>query len=87
MQVTGNGSENYFFNWYQDRSGENLPQAQVISIPLWCYRVTMLAWSLWLVFALLRWVKWGWTIFAEGGVWPQRENIKPSGSDDTKAKT
>lgn len=87
MQVTGNGSENYFFNWYQDRSGENLPQAQVISIPLWCYRVTMLAWSLWLVFALLRWVKWGWTIFAEGGVWPKREIIKNKGSDDAKGQT
>ncbi|MET0379716.1 MAG: hypothetical protein ABW049_12060 [Spongiibacteraceae bacterium] len=72
MQVTGNGSTNYFFNWYQDRSGEVLPQAQVISVPLWCYRVAMLTWSLWLVCALLQWVKWGWTIFAEGGVWPKR---------------
>ena len=86
MQVTGNGSENYFFNWYQDRSAENLPQAQVISIPLWCYRVAMLAWSLWLVFALLRWVKWGWTIFAEGGVWPQRELTKQTGANETQAK-
>lgn len=72
MQVTGNGSHNYFFNWYQDRSAAALPQAQVISVPLWWYRVAMLAWSLWLVFALLHWVKWGWTIFAEGGVWPKR---------------
>jgi hypothetical protein len=72
MQVTGNGSSNYFFAWYQDRSDNLLPQAQVISVPLWCYRVAMLAWSLWLVFALLQWVKWGWAIFAEGGIWPDR---------------
>lgn len=72
MQVTGNGSHNYFFNWYQDRSAEALPQAQVLSVPLWWYRVAMLAWSLWLVFALLHWVKWGWAIFAEGGVWPKK---------------
>jgi hypothetical protein len=73
MQVTGNGSSNYFFSWYQDRSADLLlPQAQVLSVPLWCYRVAMLAWSLWLVFALLQWVKWGWAIFAEGGIWPDR---------------
>jgi hypothetical protein len=71
MQVQGNGSSNYFYNWYQDRSAQQLPQALVLSVPLWCYRVAMLAWSLWLVFALLRWVKWGWGIFAEGGVWPK----------------
>jgi hypothetical protein len=71
MQVQGNGSSNYFYNWYQDRSAQHLPQALVFSVPLWCYRVAMLAWSLWVVFALMRWVKWGWAIFAEGGVWPK----------------
>ncbi len=71
MQVTGNGSHNYFYSWYQDRAGRELPQALVVSLPLWCYRIAMLVWSLWLAFALLRWLRWGWDCFAEGGVWPQ----------------
>jgi len=33
------------------------------------YRVAMLAWALWLALALLRWLRWGWTCFSEGGLW------------------
>jgi len=29
----------------------------------------MLAWSLWLALALLRWLKWGWTCFTTSGLW------------------
>ena len=35
MQVTGNGSYNYFYNWYQDNSKELLPQGHIISVPIW----------------------------------------------------
>lgn len=76
MQVTGNGSHNYFYQWYQDRSGETLPRALVVSVSLWFYRLAMLAWSLWLVFALLRWIAWGWRSYGEGGLW-RRPAPKP----------
>ncbi len=76
MQVTGNGSHNYFYNWYQDNSPEQLPQGQVISVPIWVYRVTMLAWSLWLVFALLRWAKWGWQCFSREKLWAGKTGEK-----------
>lgn len=69
MQVTGNGSYNYFYNWYQDNSPELLPQGHIISVPIWVYRVAMLAWSLWLVFALLRWAKWSWQCFSKEKLW------------------
>ncbi|MFT7458570.1 MAG: hypothetical protein ACI909_001243 [Planctomycetota bacterium] len=69
MQVTGNGSYNYFYNWYQDNSKELLPQGHIISVPIWVYRVAMLAWSLWLVFALLRWAKWSWQCFSKDKLW------------------
>ncbi len=80
MQITGNGSSNYLYQWYQDHSASSLPQGQVVSVPLWVYRVAMLAWSLWLVFALLNWVKWGWQSLATGRLW---ENPPPRGKRTT----
>ncbi len=74
MQITGNGSSNYLYQWYQDHSANILPQGQVVSVPLWAYRVAMLAWSLWLVFALLNWIKWGWQCLSMGRLW---ENPPP----------
>ena len=69
MQVTGNGSHNYFYQWYQDNSGTGLPQGHVYSLPIWCYRVAMLAWSLWLAFALLSWARWSWHCFSRERIW------------------
>ena len=69
MQVEGNGSNGYLLRWYQDRSGPELPRASVLSAPLWLYRALMLAWALWLAFALLGWLRWGWEAFRTGGLW------------------
>ena len=69
MQVAGNGSTAYQLNWYQDRAGEMLPQARIVSVPVLFYRFLMLAWALWLALALLRWLKWGWTCFTTNGLW------------------
>ena len=69
MQVSGNGSSNFQYQWYQDHSSDVLPQGQVFSVPLWVYRISMLLWSLWLVFALLNWVKWGWQCLSTGKFW------------------
>ncbi len=69
MQVVGNGSGSYFYRWYADQADGNLPTAWVISLPLWVYRVAMLLWSLWLAFALLRWLRWGWQAWSKPKTW------------------
>ncbi|MGH8605615.1 MAG: hypothetical protein ACREXR_23345, partial [Gammaproteobacteria bacterium] len=56
-------------NWYMDRSDAGMPQAWFLSVPLFGYRLLMLAWALWLAFALLGWLKWGWGCFSQGGLW------------------
>ena len=72
LQVSGNGSTAYELHWYQDRSGAELPRAWVLSVSLWVYRGLMLAWALWLAFALLRWLRWGWECFSSGGLWKSK---------------
>lgn len=69
MQVVGNGSGSYFYRWYADQADGSLPTAWVISLPLWVYRVAMLLWSLWLAFALLRWLRWGWQAWSTPKTW------------------
>ncbi len=78
MQITGNGSSSSSLRWYLDRSGDVLPRPWVFSVPLFLYRLAMLAWALWLAQALLRWLKWGWECFTEGGLWRPRIKKKPS---------
>lgn len=69
MQIAGNRSHAHELNWYQDRIQGALPQAWVLSVPLLVYRILMLAWALWLAFALLRWLRWGWACFSSQGIW------------------
>ena len=64
MRIAGNGSDNYLLRWYQDRTGPVLPQSWMFSLPLFVYRLAMLAWALWLAFALIRWLRWGWECFS-----------------------
>ena len=76
MQVTGNGSSHLDYRWYQDRTTAELPQGAVFSLPLWAYRLAMLAWSLWLAFALLGWARWGWDCMTTGGLWRRRTRLE-----------
>ncbi|MBO1520306.1 hypothetical protein [Oceanisphaera pacifica] len=69
MQVSGNRSYGTVLRWYQDRSANSLPQAWVVSVPLLVYRLLMLSWALWLAFALLHWLRWGWECFSQQGLW------------------
>ncbi|MEZ0185578.1 MAG: hypothetical protein AB9Q23_04245 [Candidatus Reddybacter sp.] len=89
MQITGNGSGAYLYQWYQDHSSDSLPNAWVFSLPLWVFRLTMLLWSMWLVFALLNWIKWGWQCLSTGKLWdnppprqPHKKTIKKSIKQD-----
>lgn len=76
MHVQGNGSSGYFLQWYQDRVGADFTQARVVSLPLWSYRLLTLVWALWLAFALLDWLRWGWRLQGMGGWWRQGEAPK-----------
>ena len=73
MHIEGNGSSAYFFKWFTDQSGELPPVPWVISLPMWVYRAAMLGWSLWLAFALIRWVRAAWDGFRSPVVWYQRQ--------------
>jgi hypothetical protein len=69
MQVAGQGSTDTVLRWYADRVAETTPSAGVVSLPLWSYRVLMLAWALWLATRLVGWAGWAWRSFSDGGVW------------------
>ncbi len=73
MHVSGAGSYSYNLNWYADYSASAVPQIKVISVSLWFYRFIMLLWSVWLVFSLMSWCKWGWQCFSSEGLWRKKE--------------
>ncbi|MFT3923170.1 MAG: hypothetical protein QM778_11615 [Myxococcales bacterium] len=69
MQVQGQDSTNELLNWYTDRSAGTLPEVRIWSVPLWIYKGLMLLWALWLAASVLRWLRWGWSAFRQGGGW------------------
>lgn len=76
MHVAGNNSYGGLLRWFADRSADGtLPVASAITLPLWCYKLAILLWSLWLASALMRWLRWGWTCFNAGGLWPARKVV------------
>ena len=50
------------------RRAVKLAQA-LVSTPLLVYRLVMLAWALWLALAVIRWSRWIWGCFTQGGLW------------------
>lgn len=76
LMIVGNGSDASHLHWYADRFASTTAQAWVLSIPVVAYRVLMLLWALWLAASLLKWIKWAWACFSEGGHW--RDNPKPA---------
>ena len=71
MHVTGNGSSAQSLQWFADRSTDALPQASAVSLPLWVYKVLMLAWALWLANALIGWLRDGFAAWTKDGYWRQ----------------
>ncbi len=67
MNLSGGSPSSLSF--YADRIAHRLPEAGVISLPMWAYRVVMLVWSLWLALRIVGWAKFAWTAFSEGGAW------------------
>lgn len=83
MQIAGNGSTSSLLRWYQDRVAAIPPSPWVLSVPLWVYRLTMLAWALWIAQALIGWLRWGWACFSAGEIW--RPIHKANGGQDKEA--
>ncbi|MEZ5595100.1 MAG: hypothetical protein R3E84_01715 [Pseudomonadales bacterium] len=69
MHITGNGSDALFYRWYSDQAVQTAPAPWVLSVPMWVYRGAMLAWSLWLAFALIRWVRAAWDSYRQPAMW------------------
>ncbi|MBX7138167.1 MAG: hypothetical protein K1X83_09295 [Oligoflexia bacterium] len=69
MLITGAGSTNSRLSWYVDRVDGFLPQPWVISAPLLVWHLVMIAWSIWLVSALVGWFKLALESFTYDGVW------------------
>ncbi|MCK4704218.1 MAG: hypothetical protein KAT90_01945, partial [Gammaproteobacteria bacterium] len=69
MQIIGNGSSSYQLNWFSDRITATVPDSIIISVPVFVYRLMMLAWSIWLAFALIKWAQWGWGNFTKQEYW------------------
>jgi hypothetical protein len=71
MHIEGNDSGPFLYSWFTDQAAEQPPSPWVISLPIWVYRGAMLGWSLWLAFALIRWVRAAWESFRTPEVWYQ----------------
>jgi hypothetical protein len=81
MHIAGNGSWGNSLKWFADRSESLLPDATVVSLPIWMYKLLVLAWALWLSFALLRWLPWVWSCLVGQGLWRSRGYREPAGAD------
>jgi hypothetical protein len=75
MHILGNNSYSTRLNWYQDYSDAEFPQAWVISLPLWTYKMVILLWSLWLAASLIKWLRWGWQQLSHHGLWEVDKEI------------
>jgi hypothetical protein len=72
MSIQGNQSYDNLLRWFIDRSDGTIPLVNAWSIPVISYQIAMLAWSVWLAFSLIRWIKWGWSCFNHQGLWRAR---------------
>ena len=78
MHVVGNGSIPTALRWFADRSADSLPLASAVSVPVWVYKVLMLAWALWLANALIGWLRDGFVAWTRGGYWQPQKVVEPS---------
>jgi hypothetical protein len=69
MQIEGGYGGYGQLAWLADRSAGALPEALVVSLPMWVYKALMLAFALWLANALVRWIKLAWNALIVGGGW------------------
>ena len=75
--------DDMMLRWYQDRVAGITPAATIISLPLWVWRIAMLAWSVWLALTLVRIAGWTWQAFGRGGRWQTMRTPKPQAPQPT----
>lgn len=91
MGIRGHGSSAGMLNWFADQGGPVLPTATVFSLPIWVYRLLMLAWALWLAYTLIRWLGRGLTAWLRHGYWKKiswkwrRTQTEPAASSEKSA--
>lgn len=78
MQVAGAGSSEGRLVWFADRVGTSLPRPWVLSLPRMVWQGTLLAWSLWLAWSLVKWLPWAWRCWSAGGIWTRIRKAKRS---------
>ena len=83
MQIVGNESSATFFRWYTDYVDGVLPQVSVVSLPNWIYLLLMLAWSLWLAYAIVKWSIATWKTLSTPDYWRNSDPASEIESDDT----
>lgn len=85
MHILGHNTYGNNFYWYQDHSDLTFPTAWAISLPLWCYKLIILVWSLWFAASLLKWLRWAWQQISYHGLWDADQDILPAPKLETKA--
>jgi hypothetical protein len=55
--------------WFQDQVAGAVEGPSIWSAPMWMYRFLLLAWAIWMAFALVRWLRWGFNAWKTGGLW------------------
>ncbi|HWS26592.1 MAG TPA: hypothetical protein VN259_08475, partial [Xanthomonadales bacterium] len=85
MHVAGSASYGELA-WLADRSSGPLPTASAISLPMWAYKALMLAFALWLAWAVIGWIKLAWTALTSGSGWMQlrRPRAKATAAQETR---
>ncbi|WJG09618.1 hypothetical protein [Aliiglaciecola sp. LCG003] len=78
MGIEGNMSSSYQLIWFADKSTGLLPEVSIFTAPIWFYKGLMLAWVIWLSFALVSWTKWAWTKLGSQGYWQKAPVIVSS---------
>lgn len=82
MVIRGNGSYGNTLDWFADRSSDLLPQASVVSLPLWVFNVLMLLWALWLAWSVVGWLRRGMQAWMHNGYWRPWRAPKPAPSPE-----
>jgi hypothetical protein len=85
VAIAGGGSSAGNLVWFVDRTPGTMPTGGALTLPTWAYRLTMLAWSLWIAAALIRWARWAGEAFTAQGPWVRRPSTPAIAAPPTEA--
>ena len=68
MSIQGPDCWDQHLRFFVDRSEGELPTATLLTLPVWVFRALMFVWALWLAVSLVKWARWGWGSFKDGGL-------------------